>query len=121
MERRSKSVGAEIVERLRALNRTVKSGGKISERFTCNRVILDLAPRKYDPAMVKKVRKTLGASQAIFAQFLGVSASTVRAWEQGQNPVPPLACRFMDEINRNPAYWRDRIAESIVDKQMARS
>lgn len=121
MERRKKSVGAEIVERLRALNQTIKSGGRVSERFTCDRVILDLAPRKYDPAMVKQIRKSLGASQAIFAQFLGVSASAVRAWEQGQNPVPSLACRFMDEIHRNPEHWRARIAESIVDKQMAKS
>ena len=69
--------------------------------------------------MVKKVRHQLGMSQVIFAQFLGVAASTVRSWEQGQNPVPGLACRFMDELNRNPSYWRERLEQAVIEKEPA--
>ena len=115
-----RTVGGEIVNRLKGLNAAIKSGESISARFTCNRVILDLRPREYDPKMVKKIRKSLGVSQALFAQFIGVSTSAVRSWEQGTNPVPGMACRFMDEIHRDPPYWLNRLSEAVVDKQLAK-
>ena len=71
--------------------------------------------------MVKQLRKSLGMSQAIFAQFIGASASAVRSWEQGQNPVPGMACRFFDELSRNPSYFRDRLRESATDKELVQS
>lgn len=69
--------------------------------------------------MVKRSRRLLRVSQALFAQFIGVSPSSVRSWEQGANRVPGMACRFMDEVNRHPAHWRRRLHESMIDKQMA--
>lgn len=63
------------------------------------------------PAEVKATRELLGASQAIFAQFLGVSASAVQDWEQGAKPPQGSACRLMHEIRRDPAYWRKRLVE----------
>lgn len=119
MSNKEKSLGQEIIGRLNALNKAVENGESISDRFTCNRVILDLNPREYTPEMVKKARQILGVSQALFAEFIGVSTSAVQSWEQGANPVPGMACRFMDEIERNPTYWRKRLKESLVDKQMA--
>jgi putative transcriptional regulator len=60
---------------------------------------------------VKKARVTLCASQAIFAQFIGVSTSTVQDWEQGAKTPRGSACRMMDEILRNPDYWISRLKE----------
>ena len=115
MKRRT--IGGDIVQRLKELNKTIADGKSVTERFTCSRVILNLDPQDYDPAMVKRTRKLLRVSQSLFAQFLGFSASAVRAWEQGINPVPLPACRFMDEIQRNPPYWKQRLQESVVEKQ----
>ena len=57
---------------------------------------------------VLATRKLLRVSQVLFAQFLGVSPKTVRAWEQGRSEPKDIACRFMDEIQRNPDYYRER-------------
>jgi putative transcriptional regulator len=70
-----------------------------------------MRPQPYIASEVKSTRKKLSASQVIFAQFLGVSASAVRDWEQGLKPPSGAACRIMDEINRNPKYFRNRLQE----------
>jgi len=64
--------------------------------------------------MVRRTRGLLRASQAVFARFLGVSVKTVRAWEQGFNVPSDMACRFMDEIRRDPSYWLRRLRSAIV-------
>ncbi len=47
-------------------------------------------PPKYNAGRIVAIRKEkVGASQVRFARFLGVSPSTVRAWEQRQR-VPSL-------------------------------
>jgi len=61
--------------------------------------------------MVKKVRELLGASQVVFALFLGASPKTVQAWEQGLLAPNRMARRFMDEIQRHPDIHRSRLRE----------
>ncbi len=73
-------------------------------------------PGPYGPEQVKETRRLLNASQALFAKFLGVSASTVRAWEHGTNVPSALACRFMDEIRREPERWVERLRSAVVYK-----
>jgi len=110
------SVGTRVVERLNRFAEALENKEVISERFTCRRVVLDLEPTPYNPKLVKMTRAILGASQAVFAQFLGVSVKTIQAWEQGTNTPNDMACRFMDEIRRDPKYWRNRFKGSIVAK-----
>jgi putative transcriptional regulator len=100
-----------MVERLKRFAEALETADDIPERFTCRTIKLDLEPTPYDPEQVKEVRKSLRASQAIFAQFLGVSISTVRDWEQGLKPPRGSSCRIMDEILRDPEYWRARLKE----------
>lgn len=114
-----KSVEKRIVERLESFVGALKADKKISEAFTCRTVTLDLEPTPHNPKAVVATRKLLNASQALFAKFLGVSIKTVRAWEQGKNPPQDIACRFMDEIQRNPDYWRKRLKESMITKEPA--
>jgi DNA-binding transcriptional regulator YiaG len=90
----------------------LRSGAPIEEKYTRRRVVLELQPRTYSARQVKETRKLLNASQALFAQFLGVSATSVRSWEQGVAPSG-MARRFMDEIRRDPQYWRSRLKESL--------
>ena len=110
------SVGARIIQRLEAFKDALKSGQKISDRFTCRKVVLDLEPISYGPAQVKETREVLNVSQALFGQFLGVSVSTVRAWEHGTNTPSLMACRFMDEIRRDPEHWIERLKSAMVCK-----
>ena len=115
------TIGSQIVRDLKKLNKVIARGESVCDHFTCNRVFLNLQPRDYTPEMVKEVRKILRMSQAVFAQFIGVSPSTIKSWEQGQNPIPGVACRFFDEISNDPDRWRERVRESVVDKELVQS
>ncbi len=115
------SVGKKIIGRLKEFTEALESKEVISNRFTCHKVMLDLKTADYDSVLVKKTRHLLRVSQALFAQFLGVSLNTVRAWEQGANQPSEMACRFMDEIRLNPKYWNERLLKHAVSKTTVKS
>jgi putative transcriptional regulator len=98
-------LGDRIVSGLTDLRDALKNGQKIEQRFTVRTVDLDLQPREYDAEDVRATRIVLGASQALFAQILGVSVETVESWEQGQRTPSPMARRLLDEINRDRDHW----------------
>lgn len=102
----------DLVEGMEGFLEDLKSDVPICEKYTCSRVVLDLVPNAYKPEQVKATRKLLRVSQGIFAQFIGVSPKTVRSWEAGRTPSD-MACRFMDEIQMNPEYWRERLNASV--------
>ena len=106
---RSGSVAERIVSRLTNFTKALESGAAVSEKFTVRTIRLNLQPTTHKPASVRKIRDLLKLSQPLFAKFLGVSVQTVRAWEQGDNVPSDMACRFLDEINRDPAYWQRRL------------
>jgi putative transcriptional regulator len=106
------SIEKDLVDGLEGFLDDLKSDNSLEKKYTCRRVVLDLAPHAYSADEVKAVRRLLNASQVLFAQFLGVSVKAVRKWESGKAPGD-MACRFMDEIQRNPEYWRTRLRESI--------
>ncbi len=110
------SVEDVIVQRLEEFTEALEKHEVLSQRFTCRKVELDLKPELYSPALVKKTRAVLRASQAVFALFLGVSVRTVRAWEQGINTPSDMACRFMDEIRGNPDLMRKRLQMAVKVK-----
>jgi putative transcriptional regulator len=109
-------IGQTIADRLGEFADALESGENVTSRFTCRQVVLDLVPQTYKPERVKETRKLLSVSQSIFAQFIGVSVDTVQSWESGVNTPSDMACRFMDEIQHNPAYWRKRLMESVSRK-----
>lgn len=111
------SVEKRIKSRLKGFVDALKRDESISEKFTCRTVVLDLHPMRYNSKAVLATRKLLNVSQGVFAHFLGVSVKTVRAWEQDRSNPSDMACRFMDEIQRNPDYWRKRLSESILVKE----
>ena len=106
-----RTIGSKIAERLKGFAKALQKREKLSERFTCRTITLEFKPQEYSPSLVKETRGKLAASQAIFARFLGVSLSTVRDWEQGLKTPTPIARRLMDEIRRDPDYWRKRLRE----------
>lgn len=108
------SVASRIVSRLTEFTEALEGGENISEKFTCHKIALQLEPGQYAPLKVKQTRQLLKLSQPLFAKFLGVAVQTVRAWEQGDNVPSDMACRFLDEINANPAYWQERLRSAAV-------
>jgi putative transcriptional regulator len=110
------TIAEDVISGLQELLDVLDSGNDLAGKFNCYQMQLDLKPMEYTPEMVKETRQLLGASQAIFASFLGVSTKTVSQWEQGLGDPKPIACRFMDEIRRNPTYYTTRLRESVVPK-----
>lgn len=110
--------GSEIVGALSDFYNTLKEGGgeAVARRFTVRTVELDLEPRNYNGEDVKRVRKMLGLSQALFARFLGASVGAVRSWENGGKKPSNIVCRFLDEISLRPEAFRERIREALVPK-----
>jgi putative transcriptional regulator len=110
---RPSRVGAEILDALDEVRDALKSGEPLEQRFTVRSYRFDFSAHEYGPEDVRSVRQALGLSQPLFADFLGVDASTVRSWEQSTRPPSSIARRFMDEITADPDYWRERLRESI--------
>ena len=110
------SIADEILEGLTEFVESLEASDDLDDRFTCHRVKLDLKPETYNGEKVKATRRLLNVSQALFAKFLGVSVKTVRSWEQGLGEPSKIASRFMDEIQREPAHYRMRLAKSLRSK-----
>ena len=104
----SLSAEEKIIKGLEGFADALEIGEDILQKFTCRKVVLNLHPITYTPEMVKAARKQLGVSQALFAQFLGVSKSWVQAWERGAREPNQMACRFMDEMMIDPETFRAR-------------
>ena len=111
------SVEQRVVSRLKDFVTALKNDENILEKMTSRTITLDLQPVPYSPKAVRETRKLLGVSQTVFALFLGVSPKTVRSWEQGVNVPKDMACRFMDEIRRDPTHWKKRLSEAVVVKK----
>lgn len=107
----------DLVEGFEGFVADLRSGESITEKYTCRRMVLDLKPQAYSAEQVKATRKLLRLSQVLFARFLGVSPKTVRSWEQGKSDPKDIACRFMDEIQQNPEYYRERLVRSAKMKK----
>ena len=115
----SQTIGERIIQGLQEFTEALKNRETVSQQLNCRKIVLDPHPTPYDPKLTRQTRELLNVSQAVFASFLGVSAYTVRAWEQGVNAPSEMACRFMDEIRHDPDYWRERLKEMVIPKATA--
>jgi len=88
----SNKLGSELVKSLEEA--LAHAEGK-STRARTHKVALK-------PADIQKARKKLGLSQDQFAYAFGVSASTLRKWEQGQRSPTGAAATLLKIIDREP-------------------
>jgi len=51
---------------------------------------------------VRRIRRTLNASQALFATYLNVSPNAVRSWEQGTRRPRQAALKLLAIARKNP-------------------
>jgi DNA-binding transcriptional regulator YiaG len=93
------------------------SVGETKAKYRHRTVQVDFHPREYDADAVKQLRHTMQCSQKIFADFIGVSAGTLRNWEQGARPVSGMASRMFDEMRINPGYWKIRLTQSLKSRK----
>lgn len=100
------ALGLRIERELRELLDTIQSGVPLESRYTVYTVRKMSVPKEYGPKDVKFTRAKIGASQAIFAQLVGVSTKLVQSWEQGERKPQKIARRLLDEINANPERWK---------------
>jgi DNA-binding transcriptional regulator YiaG len=92
---------------MRDLLNVLRDGTPVEKKFTARVVALDLEPRDFDGDEIRKIRKRLHVSQAIFARFIGASVKTIASWEQGK---------------RNPTFMARRLLEFMrVDRKLLRS
>jgi putative transcriptional regulator len=101
----------KIVAAIEEATELLRSEGLDGNKLTVRTYVYPPTRRAYRPADVKRVRELLGVSEAVLAEFLGVNVNTVRSWEQGKRLPQPIACRFLSEIESDPAHWRRRIRQ----------
>jgi len=53
------------------------------------------------PAEIKRIRRSTGASQGVFALFLNSSASTVQKWETGQKRPTGTALKLLQLVQKH--------------------
>lgn len=114
------SVAEQAIASLTELVEGLESGRPLEEFCTVRTLKARFPAPALRPSDVRAIRKGLNMSQAVFAQLIGASASTVRAWEQGQKRPSGVARRFLAEIRADPAYWKRRVVEVTRGKARAK-
>lgn len=59
-------------------------------------------PKQLSPKEVRHIRRSLKASQSLFASYLNVSANAVRSWEQGTRRPRQAALKLLTIAKKNP-------------------
>lgn len=72
-----------------------------SEKELKRRVVSVVPVKQYEAEDVKKIRKSTGMSQKLFANYMGVSDKTVEAWEAGTNCPSGAASRLLNMMEMN--------------------
>lgn len=106
-----------LLESMRQVTEALESDQPLESVLNCRTRAVRVRTAKLTPQQIRRVRHRLGASQTLFAQFLGVSPATVKAWEQGVNQPSRIAVRFLSEIEHDPEHWHRRLHESLVTKK----
>jgi putative transcriptional regulator len=75
---------------------------KVTRRTVSARQVRLRRPQKPTPQRIRKIRQELALSQAVFGELLNVSASTVRAWEQGQRAPDGPSLRLLEVAEHHP-------------------
>src|SRR6266700_7486136 len=97
----SKKIKVNIFEDLREALRDVRAyerGEDINLRVTH----FPAAPKQLTPREIRRIRRKLNASQAVFVQYLNVSANAVRSWEQGTRKLQQAALKLVVIAKKNP-------------------
>ena len=70
--------------------------------------------KKYSNEQIKSIRNKAGMTQAVFANYMGVSKKTVEAWELGRTHPTGPACRLLDILDEGK---EDELSLVSVDRK----
>jgi len=95
-------MGQYYDELMSSINEAIEDS-KEDEKTLKRRAVTIIPVKKYRSEEIKRIRRTTGLSQKLFASYLGVSNKTVEAWERGINQPSGAACRMlhMMELDKN--------------------
>jgi putative transcriptional regulator len=96
----ARPLSKRLHEAMAELESAMKSGRRPEELFTIRTVEI-IEPPAYSARKIRAMRNQLRVSQAVFAKLVGVSVQLVEHWEQGVCKPKALACRLLDEIDRD--------------------
>lgn len=88
------------------------SGARVTQAKVTIRKVDVVPPPQYGERDVQRVRERLGLSQTVFADLLGASTSTVRAWERGAREPSDMARRLLELAEREPAIFDEVLVSS---------
>jgi putative transcriptional regulator len=71
------------------------------------------APPRYNATRIRKIRGSMGLSQALFAGTLTVSPETVRAWEQGRREPEGATLRLLELAAEKPEVLLEAVATKV--------
>jgi len=80
-------------------------------KMTARRVDV-VPPPEFGDLDIQRVRERLGVSQTVFADLLGASPSTVRAWERGARQPSEMARRLLELAEREPEAFETALVRS---------
>jgi putative transcriptional regulator len=83
------------------------SAARVTRAKVTVRKVEVVPPPPYGERDVQRVREQMGLSQTVFANLLGASASTVRAWERGAREPSDMARRLLELADREPAVFEE--------------
>ena len=75
---------------------------RLSKRTDLRVTELPSPPKRIAPAEIRRIRRSLKASQTVFALYLNVSPNAVRSWEQGTRRPQHAALKLLAIAKRNP-------------------
>jgi putative transcriptional regulator len=97
-------VADEIMAGMRELERMMDQKKTPAQMFTVKTIEIP-QPGNYRGAKIRKLRQSLGVSQALFAHLLGVSVILVKSWERNVREPNAMARRLLDTIKADPSRW----------------
>jgi len=110
-------LGQRLVSEFSELRDALRGKEPIERRFTVRTVELDLQPKSFDSESVRVIRMSLGVSQAIFAQLLGVSTAWVSSWEQGNRAPTGPVCRLLELMEMDKNRWLKILEQGVLKKE----
>jgi putative transcriptional regulator len=89
-----------------------KRGELVAETTRAKATTRDVAvapPPEYDKVRIQALRARLRVSQTVFAELLGASVSSVRAWERGERSPQPSTRRLLELAERSPEVFEENL------------
>lgn len=63
---------------------------------------------------VRAVRHQVGATQFLFAAFLGINIKRLRHWENTVSAIPEIVQRFLAEVYAFPQIYEEWLTRAVV-------